>query len=343
MSQSIDVDEQESVSLVSRGKENREPNVPRRTVHRRRGQQRRHWVFTSHSTEEGKLFQAITGGLGALDVSVRYIIFQKEKGATGGNEHFQGYVEFSRGYRLNQVRRLIDNGAHFEPRRGTQEEAIAYCRKPDTRIEGPWSFGEPSKGKGSRTDLESFRDAIKSGKRKKDLYESHPQQIARYPKFYEGFRDVLQEEGWREIEVILLVGETGLGKTRWVYKNWNKGSFWRLPIVFTTMWFDGYDGQEYALIDEFAGRFSKVSLTVLLQILDGYFVKTPIKHGFTWFGPKHIAVTTNLEPHKWYNWKGRETQYMALARRFTKIMQFVNEDVFEYTHQEYFNKDDVLY
>jgi len=320
------------------GKENVPPNTPsgRKRV-RHRSIQRRHWVFTSYSTEAGKLFQAIEGGLGTLDESVRYIVFQKEKGAEG-REHFQGYVEFRSGYRLDQVRSRIDPQGHFEARRGSADEAIAYCKKQDTRVGGPWEFGERSRGAGARSDIESFRDAIRSGSRKRSLYESHPGCMARFPRFYEGYRDVLSEQGWREVEVILLIGETGLGKTRWVYSNWNKGSFWRFPIVINTVWFDGYDGQEYALMDDFSGQ---LRLRVLLQILDGYIVKAPIKHGFTWYGPKHIAITSNIEPRLWYKWKGREGQYMALARRFKTVMQFVEDDVIIYPSKDYFHKEDI--
>lgn len=166
--------------------------------------------------------------------------------------------------------------------------------------------------------------------------------MGKFPKFYDTCRLAQMEEGWREVECIMLIGETGTGKTRWVYDNWAKEAFWRLPMVTSGLWFDTYDGQTHTLLDDFAGAASKVTLSSLLQILDGYFIKVPIKGGFTWWGPSHIAVTTNLEPKDWYKWEGRRSQYLALARRFTKIMQFfVAEDTFTYTSDEYFHIDDI--
>ncbi len=330
------------VHAAEEGKENQPPSG---TSKSKRGtakvSQRRFWCFTSCDTEtEQKFLQTIEGGLDALGGDVRYIVFQKERASTG-KIHYQGYVEFKKSYRFNRVRALIAGNAHFEARRGTATEAIAYCKKEDTRIEGPWEFGQASKGPGTRTDLGSFRDAIRDGARRRDLFDSQPVMMAKFPKFYEAYRMTLQPEGWRSVECVLLIGDTGTGKTRWVYDNW-KG-FWRLPMITTGLWFDTYDGHTHALMDDFAGAASKVSLVSLLQILDGYFIKVPIKHGFTWWGPTHIAVTTNLEPRSWYQWNKREHQYMALARRFTKIMQFTVEDgIIMYTSEEYFHADDIV-
>lgn len=315
------------------------PETERPNRGRKRGPQKRFWCFTSNTAEDRKFLQTITGGLGALGGAVRYIVFQKERASTG-KTHYQGYVEFSKSYRLNSVRGFIDGKGHYEPRRGTAAEAIAYCKKEESRLEGPWEFGEASKGAGTRTDLEGFKEAIKGGKRRKDLYDEHPTLMAKYPKFYEGFRLTLQRESWRPVQCVLLIGDTGTGKTRWVYDNWL--DFWRLPMITTTLWFDTYDGQTHVLLDDFAGAMSKVSLVATLKIFDGYFIKVPIKHGFTWWGPSHIAVTTNIEPKYWYRWKNREHQYMALARRFTKVMHFTVEDgVINYTSDEYFHADDI--
>ncbi len=323
--------------VTERVGENHDPN----TDTRQKGPQRRFWVFTSNTAEDPKLLQVISVGLEAFDSSVRYIVFQKERGEKESREHFQGYVEFTKTYRLNEVRKRISATAHFEPRRGSATQAIAYCRKEDTRIDGPWEFGVRSKGQGTRSDLIALRDAIEKGKKRKELYESHTVTMVKYPKFYDGYRLALQEEGWRRVECIMLIGETGTGKTRWVYDNWLVKGLWRLPMVTSGLWFDTYDRETHVLLDDFAGAASKVSLSSLLQILDGYWIKVPIKGGFTWWGPTHIAVTTNVEVKDWYKWDRRAHQYMCLARRFTKIVQFHGQDVTEYVSSEYFHADDI--
>jgi len=172
------------------------------------------------------------------------------------------------------------------------------------------------------------------------MYDEHTIGMMRYPKFYDGYRLTLQKEGWRDVKVVLLIGPTGTGKTRWVYDHWLDKGLWRVPLVTTGLWFDTYDGQSHVLIDDFTGR---ISLSSLLQLLDGYFIKVPIKYGFTWWVPAYIAVTTNLEPRIWYGWAKREDQYMCLARRFTTIYQFaVDGEVTEYVSDEYFHAEDII-
>ncbi len=172
------------------------------------------------------------------------------------------------------------------------------------------------------------------------MYDIHTLGMAKYPKFYEGYRLTLQKEGWRNVEVILLIGPTGTGKTRWVYDHWLDKGLWRVPLVTTGLWFDTYDGQSHVLIDDFTGR---ISLQSLLQLLDGYFIKVPIKYGFTWWVPSYIGVTTNIEPRLWYGWLKREQQYMALARRFSKVLQFASDgEITEYVSNEYFHTEDII-
>ena len=160
-------------------------------------------------------------------------------------------------------------------------------------------------------------------------------------RFYAQCVDAYFENGWRNVDCTLLHGDTGLGKTRWVYDNWLPlGSFWRLPAITTSCWFDGYQGETHVLLDDFSGAPSKVSVNLLLQMLDGYTQRLPVKGGFTCWKPIHIAITTNVHPNKWYRWKDRMKQYYALARRFSLIKDFVKIDgqitVNEYEPEEFF-------
>lgn len=67
-----------------------------------------------------------------------YLVYQEEVGDSG-THHLQGYVEFPNKKSLQQVRGILE-GAHWEPRAGTAEQAAAYCKK-DPRVGGPYEYG----------------------------------------------------------------------------------------------------------------------------------------------------------------------------------------------------------
>ena len=71
---------------------------------------------------------------------VRYASWQREVGASG-TEHLQGYAEFAAPVRLSAVRQWLSSSVHWEPRKGTREEARDYSRKDDSRAAGPWELG----------------------------------------------------------------------------------------------------------------------------------------------------------------------------------------------------------
>lgn len=92
-----------------------------------------------------------------------FVVWQAECGEEKNTPHLQGYIEFNNQKRLGEVKKLHAK-AHWEPRRGTQEQAINYASKVDdpTYVEGPWCYGE-QKSQGQRNDLAGLRDMMKNG------------------------------------------------------------------------------------------------------------------------------------------------------------------------------------
>lgn len=76
----------------------------------------------------------------------KFVVFQKERAPTTLREHYQGYLflEGHNGLSRNTLFARIPclKGAHLEPARGTPGDNVAYCTKEETRIEGPWTFGD---------------------------------------------------------------------------------------------------------------------------------------------------------------------------------------------------------
>lgn len=260
---------------------------------------------------------------------MHYLVYQREVGENG-TEHFQGYCELKKQLRLNALKTLLvgeGNSCHITNRRGTAKGAADYCKKEDTRKEGttPYEFGEmKANNQGKRNDLEAFKDEVMSGtKRKRDLIEDHAGTLARYPKFYDTLTSLTRPTRVEDLEVVLHIGDTGLGKTRKVMDDHRDDQdFYIAPLSNGTTWFDTYDRHKTVLLDDFAGKASHTTLVSLLRLIDRYPVLVPTKGSHTWWLPNKIVVTTNVYPKDWYSWETRGEQYKALARRFTKVLLF---------------------
>lgn len=92
---------------------------------------------------------------------LEYYIYQKEKCPTTGREHWQGYLELKKQSYKSAVQRIIgDPVAHIEARRGTQADAIRYCKKDESAVPGSRiEWGTPKK-QGRRNDLEQVSRQI---------------------------------------------------------------------------------------------------------------------------------------------------------------------------------------
>lgn len=84
---------------------------------------------------------------------------------------------------LDAVKRLLHSSAHLERRRGTHRQALAYCTKEESRVEGPWQHGEEP-AQGQRNDLKNFTEWIRSEPRSRDdVIDEFPEILAKYPRF----------------------------------------------------------------------------------------------------------------------------------------------------------------
>lgn len=276
----------------------------------KRHMQQRHWLFTLNNPsllpdeylEKAKAWQ-----------DLRYIIFQLERGEQG-TEHYQGYVIFGKRRTLASLKKE-EAGAHWEPRKGTSDQARAYCSKEETRVSGPYEFGDYETGQGTRTDLKQAIAALRDGGIKR-VREEYPDTYVKYSRGLHNLllSDVRQRDRPREVSI--LYGPPGCGKTRYFYDREPDGCSIPCDHGF---WFDGYEGQRAVLLDDFDGRASKWPLNSLLRVIDRYVFLVPIKGSFVVWNPDRIYITTNIHPRQWYDWSTREQQYPALIRRFTMV------------------------
>lgn len=124
----------------------------------------RNWCFTSFAVPECDTER------------IQYMVYQKEIGKETKREHYQGYVEFKDKFSMLGVKKLFgDRSLHLEPRRGTQEQAIQYCKKDETRaggLEDIYEFGSPKK-QGKRNDIEEIMDDVEQGQTLREILLDH--------------------------------------------------------------------------------------------------------------------------------------------------------------------------
>lgn len=122
----------------------------------------------------------------------------------------------------------------------------------------------------------------------------------------------------------VLYGSTGTGKTRYVHQQahlFYEDDIWIYP---GQGWFDGYQGQQVVVFDDFYGD---MPFGTLLKVLDRYKLDVPVKGGFTNWNPTRIYITSNVHPLCWYKDLNNH-QEAALLRRFDREY-FIDSNIFE--------------
>lgn len=101
----------------------------------------------------------------------KYYAQQLERCPHTGRIHAHMYIEFINLQSLSTIKRMFnDNTINCLFRKGTQQQAIDYCTKEDTRLEGyePLIFGTP-KLSGQRNDLDGMTELAMRGLTKFEL------------------------------------------------------------------------------------------------------------------------------------------------------------------------------
>lgn len=249
---------------------------------------------------------------------VTYLIMGEEICPTTNNVHWQSYLETNKPMRMSGIKKLFnDKTVHLEPRAGTQEQAINYCKK-DGKFE---EFGEPTKA-GKRTDLKKIADDIMSGKKTiQNLMVEDPETYCRYRNGLKDIQNLATQtltKEFRQLKVTVLSGPTGCGKTRQAME--------KKPFKIegsALKWWDGYMGEKTILIDEYN---NDIPITEMLNLLDGYELRLPIKGGFTYANWDEVIITTNLKENELHP-NSKLEHRRALFRRIHNFVSLWDEVV----------------
>lgn len=251
-----------------------------------------------------------------------FCVYQRELCPDTGRVHFQGYLECVGEKSFVQLHECDGLArASFQTRRGTQEQAIAYATKEDTRIEGPWEIGH-RKEQGRRNDMLADKDRMDSGMSFKRLAEESFSNFIRYGRAYKEYKRVVTKPRDFKPLVILIVGPSGTGKSRFAtLLAQYLGSCYKLPKKASGPWFDDYDNQDVLLMDEFDGDVMRP--TVFNEINDRYECVVPAhgSAGHQLVSRVHIIVS-NYHPKYWWRKRSKD-QVKQTVRRIDYVIKMI--------------------
>lgn len=270
------------------------------------------WCFTINNPSE-KTWNKIWA------FPYKYLVFQVEVGENG-TPHVQGFVQFEDKLRLTALKKLHKK-AHWEKRRGTPDEAANYCKKEDSRIDGPYEDGYMSYE--ATMKLHMVAKAIKENgldraiERFPESYLSLARGMESLAKFYAKPRDPNNPP-----VVTVLYGKSGAGKTRYAMECFPQPYLLGAAGGASSSDFVGdYRPLEHQtfVLEEFYGDWK---FRNLLRILDRYPNEVQTKGGYQQFLASHVVITSNVPPDEWYPKLTLAGRTEPLHRRIHNLIEF---------------------
>lgn len=306
---------------------------------------RRHWMVTYYGEDaqyvDVKYIQdaieyiKTTGST----ITIVYAIWQLERCPSTDKDHVQAYFEFSASVYKTWISKLFKHKSKLfaEPRMHERVYAIDYCKKERSRIAGPYTIGATDEGvpaftpsPGQRNDINSIHELISKGAGMEEILEHHPSAMLRMPAGIKTAMAVVRQRDapvHRDVEVIVLFGKTGTGKTSGVLcgdESVYVADSSMLQANTGNLWWDGYAGEDNVIFDDYNDWFH---ITDLLKYCDRYTIRIQSKGSSTMGYWKRLFITSNKPPWEWKNRGGAkisEEHKAALQRRLHTIAKVAN-------------------
>jgi len=244
-----------------------------------------------------------------------YMIIGKEIGDEG-TPHLQGYACLKNRMRFNALKKQLGDRIHFEPRKGTHDQARTYCMK-----DGDYNEVGEAPRQGKRTDLENACQLIKDGKGLASVANEFPTVVAKYGR---GLRDLAillhQPYDHTSVRGIWIYGPPGTGKSHSARK-FDPNAYLKAQ----NKWWDGYDGQQTVVLDDLdtdvLGHYLKIWS-------DKWACTGETKGGTVQLRHKLFVVTSNYSIEQLFN-KDLILQE-AISRRFKVIEKLDRNTIIDY-------------
>lgn len=278
------------------------------------GSKHNYYCFTLNNYVEDELVRLRTQ---FTSEEVRYALFGYEIAPTTGTPHLQGYVAFKTRKSFSFVKAFLPERTHFKACRGSEAKNREYCSK-DGKIE---EFGTYDVNAGKRNDLESFKEAVKSGVRDmKRLREDFSNICSKYPRFVDSYiRDNIPEpplkphplNDWQtkvnevlkkpanDREVIFIVDKVGNKGKSWFAKYYcslHSDAFIMRPTKHADMAYALPNELRVLFLDCTRQQVEFMPYTFMEELKDGLVFSCKYESCVKKYNDMHVVVLMNQEP-----------------------------------------------
>lgn len=274
------------------------------------------WVFTIPA-KEGERLPAWEGMIGR--------VYQIEKAPTTGYTHIQGAVVFKKRTYLKPLKRLHEK-AHWEIMKGKVKQAFDYCRKEETRVEGPFEEGDISSAEakhdlGARSDHMEVIETIINEGLSSAIVKHTQSMVEHYGNYVKCAAQLVPEYVKNNPRNIVLWGVHNSGKTEWAKRHFNSIYVLNANQNGGNVWFPGYNGHKTLVINEF-GK-GGLPINVMKQFTDrtlDFFIE---QKGDS-IRPQWdtVIMISNDPPREWY-YNCSDADRKAF---FDRITHYINAD-----------------
>lgn len=241
---------------------------------------------------------------------IQFITYGIEHGEKG-THHFQGYCELARRITFDRVKKHF-GGCHIEPRHGTQQQAIDYCRKGGNYI----SLGEP-KVQGNRSDLQHIKSMLDVNSSIKTLLKEGVIDSAQGLRLAQNLLRYTDVPRDYKPKVLWFYGDTETGKTREA-RSLLPHAYFKTNL--SEKWWPNYDGEEDIIIDDLTP--DRYPFITMLGLLDRYPYQVEDKGTIREFKGRNIIVTCTSTPRIIYAGTEYQGSMNQLERRIDEMREF---------------------
>lgn len=264
-----------------------------------------------------------------------YYCYAREIGDKG-TPHIHIYIRTKGGTRFSTMQRRFPK-AHLDVAQGTPQECRDYIRKEGekyadkkhTSVPGSfYEFGELPKAVDTRScSMEDMLSDIKDGMSLLELVDKYPkyafkiEDIKRLQTLerFEKYKKIM-----RNVNVTYLFGATGTGKSRSIFEKYGADEIFRITDYSRpAALFDGYNGQDVVVFEEFSGQ---LPIETMLNYLDIYPLELPARYNNKIACFSNVYITSNIPLLAQYS-KIQEVKpetWKAFLRRFSAVYEYKN-------------------